>query len=127
MASPRASCPRGKKRSAASRVAGGVRLAGLDTKVQLLWPCKDGQVSVTFLFGVSMGPFTRNLMTWICEEGFCDEATRDKNWIDYGTMLYDGRAPEALPLAALLVVSLGLLWVSAGVFERRREEFAETV
>jgi len=80
---------------AASREAGGIRLAGLDTKVQLLWPCLDGQVSVTFLFGVSMGPFTRNLMEWICEEGFCDEATRDKDWIDYGTMLYDGREPIA--------------------------------
>lgn len=78
---------------AASRTAGGVRMGGLDTKVQLLWPCKDGQVSVTFLFGASMGPFTRNLMAWICEEGFCDEATRDKDWIDYGTMLYDGREP----------------------------------
>ncbi|MFT7650232.1 MAG: crotonobetainyl-CoA:carnitine CoA-transferase CaiB-like acyl-CoA transferase [Candidatus Poriferisodalaceae bacterium] len=78
---------------AASRVAGGIRLDGLDTKIQLLWPCKDGQVSVTFLFGVSMGPFTRNLMEWVCEEGFCDEATRDKDWIEYGTMLYDGREP----------------------------------
>ncbi len=80
---------------AASREAGGIRLAGLDAKVQLLWPCQDGQVSVTFLFGVSMGPFTANLMKWIHEEGFCDEATRDKDWIDYGTMLYDGREPIA--------------------------------
>lgn len=80
---------------AASREAGGLRLDGLDTKIQLLWPCKDGQVSVTFLFGVSMGPFTRNLMEWVYEEGFCDEATRDKDWIDYGTMLYDGREPIA--------------------------------
>lgn len=80
---------------AASRVAGGVRLAGLDTKVQLLWPCKDGQVSVTFLFGSSMGPFTRRLMEWVQEEGFCDERTRDKNWVDYAVMLYDGREPIA--------------------------------
>ncbi|MGH1491969.1 MAG: CaiB/BaiF CoA transferase family protein [Acidimicrobiales bacterium] len=79
--------------SVASRVAGGSRRDDLDTKIQLLWPCKDGQVSVTFLFGVSMGPFTRSLMEWVCEEGFCDEATRDKNWIDYGTMLHDGREP----------------------------------
>ncbi len=79
----------------ASREAGGIRMAGLDTKVQLLWPCKDGQVSVTFLFGVSMGPFTRNLMEWIYEEGFCDEPTRDKDWINYGSMLYDGGEPIA--------------------------------
>ena len=52
-------------------------------------------MSVTFLFGASMGPFTRHLMEWVHEEGFCDEATRDKDWIDYGVMLYDGREPIA--------------------------------
>ena len=77
----------------ASRTAGGVRVAGLPTKVQLLWPCKDGQVSVTFLFGAAIGPFTRRLMQWVYEEGFCDEATRDKDWLNYAVMLYDGREP----------------------------------
>ena len=79
----------------AQRVAGGIRLAGLDTKVQLLWPCADGQVSVTFLFGSALGPFTRNLMEWVCEEGFCDEATRDKDWIDYANQLFGGTEPIA--------------------------------
>lgn len=77
----------------ATRVAGGVRLAGLDSKIQLLWPCKDGQVSVTFLFGAALGPFTQNLMNWISEEGFCDEATRDKDWLNYAVMLSDGSEP----------------------------------
>jgi len=79
----------------ASRVAGGIRLQGLETKVQLLWPCQDGQVSVTFLFGAAIGPFTQNLMNWVHEEGFCDEATRDKDWVEYAVMLYDGREPVA--------------------------------
>ena len=57
------------------------------------WPCKDGFVSVTFLFGASMGPFTRRLMEWMHEEGYCDEATRDKDWLDYANQLYDGREP----------------------------------
>ena len=43
--------------AAAQRMSGGVKTGGLD--VQLLWPCKDGFVSVTFLFGASIGPFTR--------------------------------------------------------------------
>ncbi len=76
-----------------SREAGGLRLAGLDSKVQLLWPCKDGQVSVTFLFGSSMGPFSRRLMEWVCEEGFCDEATRDKDWVTFASDLFEGREP----------------------------------
>ena len=45
----------------------------------------------------------------------------------YQDIFYDGRAPEGLPLAGLLLASLGVMWVSAGIFERRREEFAETV
>ena len=77
--------------SSVQRSSGGVRAGGLD--VQLRWPCKDGFVSITFLFGDSMGPFTRRLMNWIHEEGYCDEATRDKDWIAYAAMLYDGREP----------------------------------
>ncbi|MDH3678568.1 MAG: CoA transferase [Acidimicrobiia bacterium] len=80
---------------AASRSAGGVRPETIDTKIQLLWPCKDGQVSVTFLFGASIGPFTRRLMDWVHEEGFCDAATRDKDWVEFGTRLFDGREPVA--------------------------------
>ena len=75
----------------AQRMSGGVRTGGLD--IQLLWPCADGFASVTFLFGASIGPFTRRLMAWIHEEGFCDEATRDKDWLDYANQLYDGREP----------------------------------
>ncbi len=78
---------------ASERVAGGVRLAGLDTKIQLLWPCKDGQVSVTFLFGAALGPFTTNLMDWVHEEGFCDEETKNKDWVLYANMLFDGSEP----------------------------------
>src|SRR4051794_22276022 len=77
--------------SQAQRKSGGVKTGGLD--VQLLWPCKDGYASVTFLFGASIGPFTKRLMSWIHDEGYCDEATRDKDWLDYANQLYDGREP----------------------------------
>lgn len=73
------------------RYAGGVLYGGLD--VRLMWACADGHVSVTFLFGAAIGPFTRRLMEWVHEEGHCDEATRDKDWIDYTMMLLDGREP----------------------------------
>ena len=86
--------------AAAQRGSGGVKTGGLDVK--LLWPCKDGFASVTFLFGASIGPFTKRLMQWIYEEGYCDEATRDKDWLDYANLLYSGaradrgvRPPEA--------------------------------
>lgn len=79
--------------TATTRIAGGASLQGID--IQLMWPCKDGQASVTFLFGTGFARFTERLMAWVHEEGFCDEATRDKNWLDYTMMLLDGREPVA--------------------------------
>lgn len=77
----------------ALRASGGIKAGPLN--VQLRWPCQDGYVSITFLFGSSIGPFSARLMQWIHEEGFCDEATRDKDWIEYTAMLYDGREPPS--------------------------------
>jgi lipopolysaccharide transport system permease protein len=45
----------------------------------------------------------------------------------YRSMFYDHVMPDLLPLVAVAGTSLGLLWISSGVFERRREEFAELV
>jgi crotonobetainyl-CoA:carnitine CoA-transferase CaiB-like acyl-CoA transferase len=81
--------------SLVERVAGGVVMGGMPTKIQLLWDCADGQVSVSFLFGASIAPFTQNLMNWVHQEGFCDEATRDKDWVMYGVHLYTGEEPVA--------------------------------
>jgi crotonobetainyl-CoA:carnitine CoA-transferase CaiB-like acyl-CoA transferase len=75
----------------AERASGGVRTGGLDVK--LMWPCKDGYASVAFLFGASIGPFTRRLMEWIHEEGYCDDATLQKDWIAYAGLLYEGQEP----------------------------------
>ncbi len=74
-----------------TRIAGGANLGGID--IQLMWPCKDGFASVTLLFGSGFARFTERLMAWVCEEGFCDEATRDKDWTFYAMMLLDGREP----------------------------------
>ncbi|MCP5025385.1 MAG: CoA transferase [Actinomycetia bacterium] len=76
-----------------TRIAGGANLQGID--IQLMWPCADGHASVTLLFGAGFAPFTRNLMAWVHDEGFIDEATRDKDWADYALMLLDGREPVA--------------------------------
>lgn len=71
-----------------ARIGGGMRLGPLDVK--LVWPCLDGTVSITFLFGAAVGPFSRRLFEWIFEEGGCDEATRDKDWVMFGTQLHTG-------------------------------------
>jgi crotonobetainyl-CoA:carnitine CoA-transferase CaiB-like acyl-CoA transferase len=75
----------------ARRMSGGVKFGGLD--IPLVWPAKDGYIAMTFLFGSALGVFTRKLMHYLCENGFCDEATRDKDWIAYGEMLFNGQEP----------------------------------
>ena len=72
----------------AARAGGGVNFGGL--QIRMVWDAKDGHVSITHVFGTFFGPFTRRLMEWVHEEGFCDEATRDKDWIGYGVALGTG-------------------------------------
>lgn len=73
------------------RLAGGLALGPLSLK--LVNPAKDGFVSVTFLFGTAIGPFSRRLMEVMCEQGFVDEATRDKDWVMYPQLLLSGQEP----------------------------------
>ena len=73
------------------RTSGGLKLGPLN--VQLRWPAKDGHVAITYLFGTAIGPFTARLMNWIYEEGFCDEASRDKDWLAYTELLLSGQEP----------------------------------
>jgi len=73
----------------ATRVAGGIQVGPL--RVEFTYPAKDGFVSITLLFGTTIGPATRRLMEWVQECGFCDEATRDKDWIAYTELLITGK------------------------------------
>jgi crotonobetainyl-CoA:carnitine CoA-transferase CaiB-like acyl-CoA transferase len=77
----------------AQRWAGGVKQGPID--LPLVWPARDGYVSLTFLFGSALGVFTRKLMDYVCAEGFCDAATRDKDWLAYGELLASGKEPLA--------------------------------
>ncbi len=73
------------------RLGGGLKIGTIRTR--FIYPCKDGYISVTFLFGAVFGPPTRRLFEWIYERGFCDEATRDKDWVAYGLHLVTGKEP----------------------------------
>jgi crotonobetainyl-CoA:carnitine CoA-transferase CaiB-like acyl-CoA transferase len=77
----------------AGRIAGGVRVGPL--RVEFTFPAKDGFVSITHLFGSTIGPATRRLMDWVHECGYCDEATRDKDWVRYTELLLSGAEPVA--------------------------------
>ena len=73
------------------RISGGLKLGPL--RFPLVWKAKDGYVSLTFLFGTALGPFSRRLMEYVCEKGFCDAATRDKDWRGYLELLMTGKEP----------------------------------
>ncbi len=72
----------------ARRIAGGVGIGPLS--VRFVYPAADGHVSITFLFGSSVGPFTQRLMRWIAEEGGCDAAMRDKDWVRFFDLMMTG-------------------------------------
>jgi crotonobetainyl-CoA:carnitine CoA-transferase CaiB-like acyl-CoA transferase len=74
-----------------TRSAGGLVYGGV--KIRLLYPAKDGFVSIAFLFGATIGRGTARLMEVIHEKGFCDAATRDKDWIGYAELLTSGAEP----------------------------------
>ncbi len=75
------------------RMSGGAKVG--DFVVQLVWPAQDGYVAILYLFGPAIGPFTQRLMEWIFAEGFCDAATRDKDWIGLLTKLFTGEESMA--------------------------------
>ena len=73
------------------RSAVGASLGPLE--IRLFWPCKDGHVAITYLFGAAIGPFTDRLMQYALEEGYCDQATRDKDWLNYTNLILSGQEP----------------------------------
>ncbi|OAI41838.1 hypothetical protein AYO38_12020, partial [bacterium SCGC AG-212-C10] len=78
------------------RASGGIVLGGYGGQgihVRTIWRAKDGYVSLAFLFGSAMGPFSQRLLTWMHEEGGCESTDRDKDWIGYATLLATGVEP----------------------------------
>ncbi len=71
-----------------SRTAGGARTGAID--IQLVYPAKDGFVSVTHVFGPAIGPRTAALMAWAHEEGHCDEWLRDRDWVAFNDLVDQG-------------------------------------
>ncbi len=71
------------------RLGGGVRLGPIH--LRFVYPCKDGFVNFTFLFGDAIGPATARFFAWMCEEGACSEAVRDIDWVGYVPLLVKGQ------------------------------------
>ena len=70
------------------REAGGVRFGSL--MLRTIYLCKDGYVIVTVAFGPMIGPMVRRFLTWMQEEGFCDDETLNKDWVNFALQLQTG-------------------------------------
>ena len=71
-----------------TREAGGVRFGTV--LIRTIYPCLDGYVVITIAFGAMIGPMFRRFVQWLHEEGFCDEATLNKNWVDFALLIQSG-------------------------------------
>ena len=76
-----------------NRSAGGLRLGPFH--VRLRYPAADGNVSVTVLFGNALGPFSERLMDWMLEEGACEQADRDIDFINFVEHVVTGKVPPS--------------------------------
>jgi len=77
----------------AKRCAGGLKVGPL--VVRFGYPALDGHVSITHLFGSAFGPATARLMACVHEDGFCDQAMRDTDWVLYLELLMTGKVAIA--------------------------------
>jgi crotonobetainyl-CoA:carnitine CoA-transferase CaiB-like acyl-CoA transferase len=58
-----------------------------------VWPASDGYVVLVLWFGAAIGLATGRLMQCVFEHGFCDQATRDRDWTTYDVRLIKGEVP----------------------------------
>jgi crotonobetainyl-CoA:carnitine CoA-transferase CaiB-like acyl-CoA transferase len=70
------------------RFAGGGKIGPV--VVRLVFPARDGHVSITYVFGSAIGPATARLMDVVHADGFCDAEMRDQDWVGFGEHLASG-------------------------------------
>jgi len=59
-------------------------------KLRLVYPAKDGFVSITHVFGDAIGPITARLMGWVLEEGFVSPEIANLDWVNFASLLESG-------------------------------------
>ena len=61
------------------RSAGGLNVVGLP--VRLTWPCRDGYIAITLLFGPAFDEPNRRLVRWLVESGHCEPEFVEREWL----------------------------------------------
>ncbi len=67
------------------RLGGGIKLGAVT--MQVVYPCKDGHVTASFLFGPVFGPYATRLFAWIHEEGHCSDWWPWNDWGSFGRVV----------------------------------------
>ncbi len=103
----------------AERMAGGLRVGPY--LLRLVYPARDGHVTITYLFGDMIGPYTQRLMSWVHEEGFCSAELRDLDYISFFELLFTGQLDiSLLTQAADAVAALTATKSKAELFAEAR-------
>ncbi|MDG2113090.1 MAG: CoA transferase, partial [Actinomycetota bacterium] len=74
-------CPSLCDNPPAQRSGGGLELLGL-VRFRFVYECLDGHMTVTYLPGVLVGPFTNRLLAWAVSEGTLDPELGALDWTD---------------------------------------------
>ena len=72
-----------------TRSGGGVAVGGY--RLRFIYPCKDGFVNLTLLFGVPIGYATQRFFDWMDEEGMSNDALRAEDFVAYGAKFLGGK------------------------------------
>ena len=70
------------------RTAGGLSVGIID--LRLVYPAKDGFVSITHVFGEGVGQGTARLTQWVVDEGYLPQEIADLDWVGFTTLLESG-------------------------------------
>ncbi len=108
--------------AAVGRIAGGIAQGPF--RLQFVYPALDGHVSITVLFGSTIGRYTARLVEWLYEEGLVDAELRHLDWIEFGNALFvDPAAPARLEAVKVALVALTSGRTKAALFaEAQRRE-----
>ncbi len=71
------------------RLPGAVQLG--DFLIPWVYECADGYVTITFLFGPMMAPFSERMIRWMHEDGFASDDLVAMDWADFGLAVTEGR------------------------------------
>ncbi len=75
------------------RMAGGLK-AGMP--IRLTWPCRDGYVAITLLFGPAFTGPNRRLLAWLYEHGACSAEDVETDWgAELAAMVTKSIPPDA--------------------------------